>query len=90
MAWTGSFVELETYLREFVNFGGDPVPYDFGGVLLLWLALLDNLRANHIDADLRDVVGYLSPEQTAFLLRLAERVREAQDAEPRAAPDLAT
>jgi hypothetical protein len=85
MAWRGSFEELEAYLRGFVNISGEPVPYDFGGVLLLWLALLDNLRANHIDADLGDVAGYLSPEQAAFLLRLAERVREAQGAEPGAA-----
>ncbi len=80
MAWSGSFEDLEAYLRGFVNFGGGPVPYDFGGALLLCLALLDNLRANHIDADLGDVAGYLSPEQKAFLLRLAERAREASDA----------
>lgn len=87
MAWRGSFAELEAYLWGFVNFGGDPVPYDFGGVLLLWLALLDNLRVNHIDADLDDAAGYLSAEQAAFLLRLADHVRAARDAEPGAAAD---
>lgn len=80
MAWSGSFEELEAYLRGFINFGGDPVPYDFGGVLLLWLALLDNLCVNHIDADLYDVAGFLSPEQIAFLVRLADKVRRAPDA----------
>lgn len=79
MAWSGDFLELKAFLRDFANIDGDPVPYDFGGVLLLWVALLDNLRANHGDADLCDVAGYLSPEQAEFLIRLAERIRNSPD-----------
>ena len=78
MAWSGNFEELEAYLRGFVNFGGDPVPYDSGGVIVLWAALLDNLRANHQAGYLDDVAGYLSPEQIDFLIRLAERLKESQ------------
>ncbi len=79
MAWSGDFHELKAFLRDFANIDGDLVPYDFGGVLLLWVALLDNLQANHNDADLSDVAGYLSPEQAEFLIRLAERVRNSPD-----------
>ena len=79
MAWSGDFHELKAFLRDFANIDGDLVPYDFGGVLLLWVALLDNLQANHNDADLSDVAGYLSPEQAEFLIRRAERVRNSPD-----------
>jgi hypothetical protein len=80
MAWSGSFEELAAYLRGFVNIDGDPVPHDFGGVVLLWLALLDNLRANGLNGELDDVAGYMSPEQISFLVRLADRVRRPQGA----------
>jgi hypothetical protein len=36
-----TFEELEQYVREFVNFHGDPAPYDFGGAVALLLALLN-------------------------------------------------
>ena len=81
MAWGGSFEDLEAYLRGFVNIDGGPGPYDFGGVLVLWLALLDNLRANCGDADLGDAGGYLSPEQREFLLRAVDRLREWRETE---------
>lgn len=71
---------MERYLREFANFSGDPVPYDSGGVIILWLALLDNLRQHHIDSDFDNVVEYSSPAQQAFLLELADRVRAAHNA----------
>jgi hypothetical protein len=47
-----TYGDLEGYLREFVNFGGGPVPYDFNGAFRLFLALLDNLTRNHLDADI--------------------------------------
>jgi hypothetical protein len=80
MTWTGTFEDLEGYLREFANFSGDPVPYDTGGVIILWLALLDNLRQHHIDSDFDDVGEYLSTAQEAFLLELADRIRAAHNA----------
>ena len=65
--WEGELVtrQVDGIAVLFVNIGGDPVPYDFGGVLVLWLALIDNLRASHLEAELDDVAGYLSPEQAA-------------------------
>jgi Immunity protein 7 len=65
----------------------DLVPPYSCDVLIPWLSLLDNLRANHVEAVMGDLAGFLSREQASFLLRLAERALEAQDAEPGAVAD---
>jgi hypothetical protein len=46
-----TFEQLEQYLREFTNFHGSPVPYDFVGALALFTAMLDNLSDFSTDAD---------------------------------------
>jgi hypothetical protein len=69
------YAELREYLRGFINFGGDPVPYDVNGVVHLVLALLDNLRANALPAELQQISGAFTDEQAAFFLQLAEYVR---------------
>jgi hypothetical protein len=63
MAWSGSYVALCQYLREFTNIGGDPA-YDTNGSLMLLLALADNLRE--------------SPAARADLPELAERLRRSR------------
>jgi len=70
-----TFEELEKYLRGFVNFRGDPVEYDFGGVVALMLALLNNLRERALPAELEDLPETLTEAEAQFLLRLAEYVR---------------
>lgn len=68
-----SFEDLERFLREFTNFGGDPVPYDFMGAYNLFLAVLDNLIHNHIDADIEDLKETpptLTEPQRAFINQL--------------------
>jgi len=72
MPWSGSYEDLLAYLRHFVNFHGDPVPYDFNGVVHLMLATLDNLSHNASEAELEDIARSLSDEQAAFLLKLAD------------------
>jgi hypothetical protein len=72
MPWTGSYEDLLAYLRRFVNFGGDPVPYDFNGVVHVMLAALDNLRHNASEAELESIGESFSAEQAAFLLKLAD------------------
>jgi len=67
-----SYHDLEQYLRAFVNAIGDPVPYDFTAAVHLLGALLDNLRTYALEAGLEDISGYFSPEQIAFLQRLAD------------------
>jgi hypothetical protein len=56
-------------------------------VLFGWLALLDNLRSAHPQAAVDELADCVSPEQVAFLRRLADRAAAAQDAEPGAAPN---
>ena len=68
-----TYEDLEKYLREFVNFHGDPAPYDYVGAFHLFLAILDNLARNHLDADLESLKEcgvHLSPEQRAFIEKL--------------------
>jgi hypothetical protein len=68
-----SFEDLERYLAAFANFHGDPMPYDFVGAFALFVAMLDNLAANHVDADLEGLAETgppLTDGQRAFLLKL--------------------
>jgi hypothetical protein len=78
MSWSGSYEDLERYLRHFVNISCDPVPYDFNGVVHLMLALLDNLREHALDAELEDLRDSLTEEQVEFFLRLADQLRQRQ------------
>lgn len=78
MPWSGSYEDLLAYLRHFVNFQGDPAPYDFNGVVHLMLATLDNLSQNVSEAELEDMAGSLSDEQEAFLLKLADYLRRGR------------
>ncbi|MFO0952240.1 MAG: hypothetical protein U0835_14040 [Isosphaeraceae bacterium] len=78
MRWIGSYDDLLAYLRHFVNIHGDPVPYDFNGVVHLMLATLDNLSQNASEAELDDMAGSLSDEQAAFVLKLADYLRRGR------------
>lgn len=70
-----TFEDLEQYLREFTNFSGDPVPYDFNGAFHLFLAVLDNLANHSLDADV-EVLGedrpWLTEKQLDFLRKLGQ------------------
>lgn len=71
MAWSGSYGALREYLRGFTNMGGDPA-YDTNGILMLMLALADNLRTCQSAQDeLCELAETITPEQAAFLKRLA-------------------
>jgi hypothetical protein len=77
-----SYEQLERYLRDFTNFGGGPVPYDFNGVLRLLLAVADNLRDNsYLDAHAEDIQSIVTPKQAEFLSRLA-RTAGTSDGSP--------
>jgi hypothetical protein len=69
-----SYEDLQAYLRGFINFHGGPVPYDFNGTVQLLLSLLDNLRANALEAELEDIRDSFTDEQAAFFLKVAEYV----------------
>jgi hypothetical protein len=63
--------DLPLYLREFVNVGGDPVPYDFGRAVAMPAALLDNRRARSLEAELEEIGDRLADEQKTFLARIS-------------------
>jgi hypothetical protein len=85
MSWSGSYEALRQYLRDFTNIGGDPA-YDTNGILVLLLALIDNLReCGEAEADLPEVAEMITPEQVAFLrqlIRWAEQSRATSGASP--------
>ena len=71
-----TFEDLEKYLREFTNFSGDPVPYDFNGAFHLFLAILENLANHSLDDDvetLEEDRPWLTEEQRKFLGKI-ERI----------------
>ncbi len=71
MVWSSGYEELRGYLRGFSNVGGDPA-YDTHGVLMLLLALVDNLRERgEARSDLPELAGSITREQAAFLEQLA-------------------
>jgi hypothetical protein len=79
MAWSGSYEELCRYLRHFTNIGDDPA-YDTNGILILLLALADNLReCPSAQGDLRELAETITPEQAAFLFQLAGWARESHE-----------
>ncbi len=76
MPWLGSYEDLIDYLQRFANFPGDPATYDFNGVVHLMLATLDNLKYNALEAELEHIKESFNTEQMAFLLKLADHLRE--------------
>ncbi|VTS07592.1 unnamed protein product [Tuwongella immobilis] len=82
MAWSGNYEALRQYLRDFTNIGGDPA-YDTHGILMLLLALADNLRASPAAvADLPELAETITPEHAAFLEKLSRWAAEARHTEP--------
>jgi len=64
------------YVRSFTNGHGEPVPYDAVGAIHLALAAIDNLAENHVAADLDDLREAVTDRQRAFLLALADSLRD--------------
>jgi hypothetical protein len=59
--------------------GGDPA-YDTNGILMLLLALADNLReSGPALADLPELTETITPEQAEFLGQLAAWARESHE-----------
>ena len=79
MEWSGSYEELRQYLRDFTNMGGDPA-YDTNGILMLLLALADNLReCPPAMADLPELAETITQEQANFLGWMADLARQSYE-----------
>ena len=70
-----SYEELTSYLREFRNWRGDEGPYDFGGVVHLLTALLDNVQAHGVEAEFEEIGEYFTPDQIQTLKRIVSSLR---------------
>lgn len=75
----GSYEELEDFLRNWVSFGGDTGMYDIVGMARLFAACLENLRKQHIEADVDTLSDVLTADQIAFLRKLAENLPAADN-----------
>jgi len=76
-----NYTDLYKYLREFKNWADDPYIYDFGGVVHLMLALLDNIQQDAIEGELEDIGYYFTDAQRQFLARIAEHANRISDKE---------
>ena len=72
-----TFEDVEAMLRHWVSCTA-PHLYDVGGMVLLFVACLDNMRLRMLEAELEDIDSYLTDEQKEFVLKLATMVRRAQ------------
>lgn len=63
--------DLINRLHMWRNFGHDEV-YDYGGMVQLFAACLDNLREMAVDGELKDITNFLDDEQKEFLQTLAQ------------------
>lgn len=77
------FGDLVALLRDWRCWSSDEV-YDFGGMMVLLGACLDNLRKFALQAELEEASGFLRPEQMKFLAALTT------SAEPQGGADSAS
>jgi hypothetical protein len=63
------YEDVEQYLRTFST---EAPPCDFGGLLRLVLAGIENLRKNVADGDIRENAHFITDAQVGFLQQLLE------------------
>lgn len=74
-----SFNGLLEYFRNWRSLD-DPAVYDFGGIVHVMLACLDNMRSHAIEGEIADIGTYMTKEQIAFLRKITEAAENsAQD-----------
>ena len=73
-----TYGELLDYLRNWRS-PEDPQVYDFGGMVHLLTACLDNLRQLAVDGELEDIGNFLDDEQRLFLAKLSRLAQESTD-----------
>jgi hypothetical protein len=74
-----SFESLKKYLENFMCWRDEEHIYDFGGVVSLFLALLDNMHKHGIEGDLGEIGGYFTEEQREFLKVICKSVENYRD-----------
>ena len=66
--------DLAGRLRAWTSFA-DAQVYDFGGLVLLLGACLDNMRSHGIPGDMDEIGERLTQEQAEMILRLADALK---------------
>jgi hypothetical protein len=73
-----SFTDLVRFLETYTSWD-DGFAYDPGGIFQLMAALIRNLKANSIDADLSEINGYFEADEKEFFARLSECAQLPED-----------
>jgi len=73
-----TFSELLEYLENWHSVE-DPNIYDFGGIVQLWLACLNNIKKYAVEGELEDLVVYMENEEREFLSKIAKLVAEYKE-----------
>ncbi len=73
-----TFTDLVAFLETYTSWD-EGYAFDTGGVLVLMKALLRNLKANALDADLQVINGYLEADEKEQLAKLSEYSQLPED-----------
>lgn len=66
-----TYEDLLAFLRHWKSFSDHEV-YDFGGIIHIMLACLDNIKEFAVDGEIEDITNFLDNDQKQFLQKLAE------------------
>lgn len=75
-----SVSDLERYLREFKGWGDDEDVYDFGSVVALFLAVMENI-GYYGEGDIDEIGFRMTDPQRALLSRIAAAASSVTDEE---------
>lgn len=73
-----SFGDLLNYFREWRSLD-DPSVYDFGGIVHVMLACMDNIRKYAVAGEIDDIGTFMTKEQVQFIKRLAEAAERSSE-----------
>lgn len=69
--------DLIKYLKNYGKNMDSFEEYDFGWMISLFLACLDNMRQYALPVEIEDFGDYLNKEQKQFLLKIAEAIQKS-------------
>ena len=75
-----TYGDLKEFLKNWKSLEDEDI-YDFGGIVHLWLACLDNIRNYAVEGELEDLGTFMLKEQREFLLLLSGYVESYEDDE---------
>lgn len=64
-----TYKDLIDFLENWKSFK-DPQVYDFGGMVRLLIACLNNLKKYGLEAELEDISEFFEPDEREFLIKV--------------------